>query len=102
MTAMRELADRLEAAAVAVVDLGEAINAGEPWPLAEVYGPGPESAWGPREVLAHTYLQEGKDWEAAERSLADVLALDPANQEARHNLEVLRRRRESAGAPAAQ
>lgn len=53
MTAIRELADRLEAAAVAVVDLGDAINAGEPWPLAEVYGPGPESAWGPREVLAH-------------------------------------------------
>ena len=50
---MRELADRLEAAAVAIVDLGEAINAGEPWPLTEVYGPGPESAWGPREVLAH-------------------------------------------------
>jgi len=38
---------------VAVVDLGDSINAGEPWPLAEVYGPGPESAWGPREVLAH-------------------------------------------------
>lgn len=50
---MHELADRLEAAAVAVVDLGDAIRAGEPWPLTEVYGPGPESAWGPREVLAH-------------------------------------------------
>jgi len=50
---MRELADRLEAAAVAVVDLSPAINAGEPWPLTEVYGPGPESTWGPREVLAH-------------------------------------------------
>ena len=53
VTPIRDLADRLEAAAVAVVDLGDAINAGEPWPLAEVYGPGPESAWGPREVLAH-------------------------------------------------
>jgi hypothetical protein len=50
---MRQLADRLEAAAVAIVDLGDAINGGEPWPLSEVYGPGPESAWGPREVLAH-------------------------------------------------
>jgi hypothetical protein len=50
---MRELADRLENAAAAVVDLSPAIEAGEPWPLTEVYGPGPESAWGPREVLAH-------------------------------------------------
>ena len=50
---MRDLADRLEAAAVAIVDLSPAIEAGEPWPLTEVYGPGPESTWGPREVLAH-------------------------------------------------
>ena len=27
--------------------------AGEPWALTDVYGPGPESSWGPREVLAH-------------------------------------------------
>jgi hypothetical protein len=53
MTAIAELAGRLEAAAAAVVDLAPAIEAGEPWPLTEVYGPGPESAWGPREVLAH-------------------------------------------------
>jgi hypothetical protein len=53
MGTMRELADRLENAAAAVVDLAPAINAGEPWPLTEVYGPGPESTWGPREVLAH-------------------------------------------------
>jgi len=53
MAQMTELADRLEAAAVAVVDLSPAIDAGEPWPLTEVYGPGPESSWGPREVLAH-------------------------------------------------
>jgi hypothetical protein len=50
---MRELADRLETAAASVVDLAPAVEAGEPWPLTEVYGPGPESAWGPREVLAH-------------------------------------------------
>ena len=50
---MRELADRLEAAAAAVADLAPAIDAGEPWPLTAVYGPGPESTWGPREVLAH-------------------------------------------------
>lgn len=50
---MRDLADRLEQAAAAIADLGPAVSAGEPWPLTEVYGPGPESAWGPREVLAH-------------------------------------------------
>lgn len=53
MTKLAEMADRLEAAAVAIVDLAPTIEAGEPWPLTEVYGPGPESAWGPREVLAH-------------------------------------------------
>ena len=53
MATIRELADRLENAAVAIADLAPAINSGEPWPLTEVYGPGPESAWGPREVLAH-------------------------------------------------
>ena len=53
MATMAEMADRLEAAAAAVVDLSPAIEAGEPWPLTEVYGPGPESEWGPREVLAH-------------------------------------------------
>src|SRR5215510_11949026 len=53
MAQMLEMADRLEAAAAAVVDLSPAIESGEPWPLTEVYGPGPESTWGPREVLAH-------------------------------------------------
>jgi len=53
MANLIEMADRLEAAAASVVDLAPAIDAGEPWPLTEVYGPGPESTWGPREVLAH-------------------------------------------------
>ena len=53
MTQMQALADRLDAAAVAMRELGPAVAAGEPWPLTDVYGPGPESAWGPREVLAH-------------------------------------------------
>jgi hypothetical protein len=53
MANLIEMADRLEAAAASVVDLAPAIEAGEPWPLTEVYGPGPESTWGPREVLAH-------------------------------------------------
>jgi hypothetical protein len=51
--AMTGLADRLEQAAAEMNELGPAIAAGEPWPLAETYGPGPESEWGPREVLAH-------------------------------------------------
>lgn len=53
MTQMHGLADRLDAAASAMAELGPAVAAGEPWPLTDVYGPGPESAWGPREVLAH-------------------------------------------------
>lgn len=53
MTQMDALADRLDAAAVAMRELAPAVAAGEPWPLTDVYGPGPESAWGPREVLAH-------------------------------------------------
>ena len=36
-----------------MVDLGPVIAAGEPWTLTDVYAPGPESSWGPREVLAH-------------------------------------------------
>jgi hypothetical protein len=50
---MQDLADRLEKATDALVELGPAVAAGEPWPLTDVYAPGPESSWGPREVLAH-------------------------------------------------
>jgi hypothetical protein len=50
---MQDLADRLDKATDALVELGPAIAAGEPWPLTDVYAPGPESSWGPREVLAH-------------------------------------------------
>ena len=50
---MDDLADRLERAAEAMVELGPQLASGEPWPLSDVYGPGPESSWGPREVLAH-------------------------------------------------
>jgi hypothetical protein len=53
MGAMVALADRLAAATAAITELGPAITAREPWPLTEIYGPGPESSWGPREVLAH-------------------------------------------------
>ena len=53
MGAMDGLADRLDAAATAMTALGPAVAAREPWPLTATYGPGPESEWGPREVLAH-------------------------------------------------
>jgi hypothetical protein len=53
MEALADLAQRLDAAVEAMVDLGPALAAGEPWPLTNVYAPGPESSWGPREVLAH-------------------------------------------------
>ena len=44
---------RLDAASEAMVALQSAIEAGEPWPLAERFGTEPEAHWGPREVLAH-------------------------------------------------
>ena len=53
MAALEELADRLEHATEAMIELGPQLAAGEPWPAADVVGPGPESSWGPREVLAH-------------------------------------------------
>jgi hypothetical protein len=53
MAALDDLAGRLEQATEAMVELGPHLAAGEPWPPADVVGPGPESSWGPREVLAH-------------------------------------------------
>jgi glycosyltransferase involved in cell wall biosynthesis/predicted Zn-dependent protease len=46
----------------------------------------------PRILFSHALLQEGKDWEAAKAALLDVLALDPLEKEAQHNLRVLRER----------
>lgn len=43
----------------------------------------------PRVYLSYAYLQEGKDWVAAEHALRDILAIDPNHVEARHNLDVL-------------
>jgi hypothetical protein len=53
MGALDNLAGRLEQATEAMVELGPRLATGEPWPAADVVGPGPESSWGPREVLAH-------------------------------------------------
>ncbi len=46
-------ADRIAAARRGYAELAPRALAGEPWPLAEDYGTGPEASWGPREVLAH-------------------------------------------------
>jgi hypothetical protein len=48
-----EIASRVRATASAFDALRPEIEAGEPWPLAADFGPGPEALWGPREVLAH-------------------------------------------------
>jgi glycosyltransferase involved in cell wall biosynthesis/Flp pilus assembly protein TadD len=58
--------------------------------LQQVIAEQPRALW-PRVLLSHALLQEGRDWEAAERALQDVLALDPHNVEACGNLTVLRR-----------
>jgi GT2 family glycosyltransferase len=49
-------------------------------------------ALGPRILLSHVLLQEGRDWGATERALREVLAIDPNHGETRHNLKVLLRR----------
>jgi tetratricopeptide (TPR) repeat protein len=53
-------------------------------------------AVGPRLLLSHALLQEGRDWPAAEQALLDVLALDTNNPDAQHNLQTLRRQRSRA------
>jgi hypothetical protein len=45
--------DRIGAAQTAYAGLEQRVLDGEPWPLAEDFGTGPEASWGPREVLAH-------------------------------------------------
>jgi hypothetical protein len=53
MRALNDLADRIDAGLEAMVEMGPALAAGEPWGIDGVVAPGPESSWGPREVLAH-------------------------------------------------
>jgi hypothetical protein len=48
----------------------------------------------PRVFLSHAILQEGKDWQAAEYALREVLRVDPGNTEAKRNLEVLLRQQQ--------
>src|SRR5262249_39670562 len=60
--------------------------------LAELIARDP-TATDPRMLLGWSYLLEGEDLGAAERTLLDVLAADPGHAEARRGLEVLRERR---------
>lgn len=53
MAPLSEPARRLRAAAGEIRGLQTELEARAPWPLSDVYGPGPESSWGPPEVLAH-------------------------------------------------
>jgi len=58
-------------------------------------------AIGPRVLLSHALLQEGRDWAAAEQALHDILELDAQNQEAQHNLQLLQRQRPRTHPPLA-
>lgn len=53
MDELASLSGRLTVAGAALAGLSDRVAAGEPWPLAADFGPGPEASWGPREVLAH-------------------------------------------------
>ncbi len=53
MAALVDIADRLESAGHAIVELGPEIEGLGPWPLAEQFGTEPEASWGPPELLAH-------------------------------------------------
>jgi hypothetical protein len=53
MGALDSQIDRLKTAAAGIVAMRSAVEAGAPWPLADVYGVEPEASWGPPELLAH-------------------------------------------------
>jgi hypothetical protein len=53
MAPLDDQARRLRDAATAILALRSALEAGSPWPLAELYGTEAEASWGPHELLAH-------------------------------------------------
>ena len=53
MGALDAAVDRLEAAIDALAAMRGEVEAGAPWPLADVFGAEPEASWGPPELLAH-------------------------------------------------
>jgi hypothetical protein len=65
--------------------------------LRETIAQAPQALW-PLVVLSRVLLQEGRDEEAAEQALRDVLAMASNHAEARRNLDVLlQRKRERMG-----
>src|SRR5262249_22262768 len=60
--------------------------------LEAVVGRAPQ-ALRPRILLSHVLLPEGRDWDAAELALREVLRLDPRQAESWRNLIVLQRQR---------
>jgi tetratricopeptide (TPR) repeat protein len=64
----------------------------------ETIAANPQALW-PRVVLSHIFLQEGKDWTAAETALREVLRLEPNHAEAKRNLSILvhQRNQQAAG-----
>jgi hypothetical protein len=78
---LAHLARRAFAAPQALLRQATALNPGALWP---------------RVVLSHALLQEGRNFDAAEQALRDVLALDAGNAVARNNLAVLLRNRQRA------
>jgi tetratricopeptide (TPR) repeat protein len=52
----------------------------------------------PRVLLSYILLQEGRDFDAAEHALRDLLAVDPGNAEAAHNLAVILRQEQGMAA----
>ncbi|MEW5990323.1 MAG: DinB family protein [Chloroflexota bacterium] len=53
MSALDDQANRLEVAARAILDLRPRVEAGGPWPPAELFGTEDEASWNPPELLAH-------------------------------------------------
>src|ERR1043165_2768751 len=53
MTALQPEIARLEDAVANLMGLRDEVEAGAPWPLADVWGVEPEASWGPPELLAH-------------------------------------------------
>lgn len=52
----------------------------------------------PRVLLTHVLLVEGRDWNAAEKALREVLQLAPDHAEAKRNLDILLRKHKPAPA----
>jgi tetratricopeptide (TPR) repeat protein len=50
-------------------------------------------------LLSHVLLREGKDWDAAEKALREILAQDPNSVETKKNLEILLIQRQALRRP---